>query len=229
VAETRRRDFELEQARRQTRLEIETAWRQVKDQELFLAAAEKRLRAVESGYRQALDRGADGAMLLAEVLENEAQLRVTHADYFQKACALQGAVARLEAVAARDVASHLKLHELYTPDIPQPPSGQESQKVEVEVQPVHDVSSQSEPVPVQAGPENSQQYAVQLGAYKGRRLAERFKTHIQSDLPDVVLTVMEDGKLFKVVAGPFPSREAAFSMVIQHGIEAYMIKKWSAP
>lgn len=235
TAETRRRNFELDQARKQTRLDIETAWRSVKDHELFLAAAEKRLQAVEFAYHQACDRGVDGASLMAEVLESEALLRVSNTDYYQKACDLLIAVAKLEAVAARELSSHLTIHELYSPDIKvftgydmQQSLVQDLPKLEPQLPPVP-IPESSASLPTQPSVEMPKQYAVQLGAYKGKSFAERFKTQLQPGLQDVSLTVMEEGKLFKVFAGPFPTREAAIAMVNKYKIESFMIKPWPAP
>ena len=74
-----------------------------------------------------------------------------------------------------------------------------------------------------------QGYAVQLGAYKAKHSAERFRTQQQSNLPNIPLAIVAEGSFFKVMAGPFASRAAALEMVTINNIDTYMIKKWPEP
>lgn len=100
-----------------TSLEVERAWRRVRELEQGLGAHEKRVRAVEYMAEQMAERHAEGTVKLAEVIEAESHFLKEFNEYLAVANDLNSAVAALEQAGSGALPEWFETKSLYIPSV----------------------------------------------------------------------------------------------------------------
>ncbi len=100
-----------------TSLEVERAWRRVRELEQGLGAHEKRVRAVEFIATQMAERHAEGTVKLAEVIEAESHFLKEFNEYLAVANDLNSAVAALEQAGSGALPEWFETKSLYIPSV----------------------------------------------------------------------------------------------------------------
>lgn len=117
AARKQKLQYDHEESVLSTSLEVERAWRRVRELEQALGAHEKRVRAVEYMAEQMGERHAEGTVKLAEVIEAESQFIREYNDYLAAANDLNSAVASLELAGSGVLSEWFENKPLYIPPV----------------------------------------------------------------------------------------------------------------
>ena len=101
---------------KQVMLEVEDAWRGVKEAEQLTVAREHLLKTAEYALQNARERYSEGRSMLADVMEIESEFIAASNDYFTAANEFASALALLEAATGSSLERWVILEERYRPD-----------------------------------------------------------------------------------------------------------------
>jgi len=223
--------FRQDEARKNALLEVEQFWRDTKDGEVQLHAAETHLISQEYALEKELSRYQEGFVKMGDVLQAEAALWNAYAAYIQSAVNLHTSVAGLEQATGSELTSWLEYRPLYKPafdTISERISKGAHPELPVSAPVVHSAVPAEKPVvPVK---EVKTVYIVQLGAFKSHDNSVRaLKSFDGGGKGAQQLTIINENGMFKVVAGPFISKEEAVRAASDLGVKDFLLKVTHGP
>lgn len=225
--------FRLDEERKNIFLEVEQFWRDVKDGENQLRAAEINLISMEYTLERVLDRYLEGLVKRVDLLLAESALWNDYAAYVQSATSLNTTLASLERASGAELTpwlEHMPLHEPAFENI--------AKRINMATG-----STSPLPGPVLAVSATTQEemanishnsvessYLVQLGAFKLQENALKALQSINEvNHNALLLTIVNEADIFKIMAGPFNQKYDAVRTAESLGIKDFLVRVSHGP
>lgn len=233
-AVSQRLKYEHDELIRAIELEVENAWRAVKEKEKEVDFNEKRLKAAEYRYNRTIDRYTEKVIRLVDLLEMEAEFIRAYNDYIISINDLGVSLAYLEASTSTNWEEWLSPGLIYRPEfrslskiINEPVT--ENIEKPLKGERYNTESAEKRALMVEPGSEKTENkisqspYAIQVASFKAREKAENLRKKLLNRIHDRKIVIHNNGGFYKVRIIGFKDRREAVELSKGLKIRNYFI------
>lgn len=228
--------YEHEEHEKTIMLEVEQAWRVVKENEKEVEAKEKRLRTAEYRFNQAMERYTERVIKLVDLIEAETDLIKAYNEYIATINDLNISVAHLELSTSSSMERWFTTNDIYRPDLESfsktlkeliTKKSEAPQDKSLEKGRITPAGDSNRPAMVSEDNSIERTYVIQVGSFKTRQPADRLRKNLQKKIGDKKMRIYNHRGFYKVRIAGFRDKEDAEDAVRGLGIKDYLIVKAS--
>ena len=224
--------YEHEELEKTIMLEVEQAWRAVKENEKEVEAKEKRLVTAEYKLNQAMERYTERVIKLVDLIEAETDLIKAYNEYIATINDLNISLAYLELYSSSSMEKWLSANDIYRPDLEYfsktlkelvAKKRDELQDKSIKKGRKNTVDDSNQLTTGSEDKSIDRKYVIQVGSFKTKQPADKLRNNLLKKKGDRKIKIYNYGGFYKVRIMGFRDRQEAEDVVKGLGIKDYLI------